>query len=87
MPKTSFILLPILAAFAILAACNSDSDTSSGDSGSTLKRCTDPRPEVCTLEYDPVCGVTRDGKTKTYATACNACSNQEVMGYYPKACK
>ncbi|MCG8634171.1 MAG: META domain-containing protein, partial [Desulfobacterales bacterium] len=43
--------------------------------------CKDPRPEVCTMEYDPVCGEKKDGLMKTYGNGCTACSDQEVIRY------
>ncbi len=49
--------------------------------------CKDPRPEVCTMEYVPVCGILSDKSEKTYASACTACSHEEVSGYRKDACK
>jgi hypothetical protein len=49
-------------------------------------RCTDPRPEVCTANYLPVCGVRSDQTTKTYANACSACSDLDVAGHNPGEC-
>ena len=74
-----------LVSLAALTACNGGG--SSGGSGSTLTLCSDPRPEVCTLDWTPVCGATSTGSTKTYANACNACSDKEVVGYIPGECK
>lgn len=48
--------------------------------------CTNPRPEVCTMEYNPVCGFTEDSH-KTYASGCTACSDKQVAGYKPGTCE
>ncbi len=51
-----------------------------------LGMCTDPRPEICTQNYAPVCGVHKDGSRKTYSNGCSACSNPDVVGALPEAC-
>lgn len=60
-------------------------------------RCELPRPEVCTKEYRPVCGLVDTGipcvtmpcpteKWKTYSNACTACSIPTVVGYRVGEC-
>ena len=51
-----------------------------------LNLCTDPRPEICTQDYTPVCGVHEDGSRRTYSNGCTACSNAEVVGSLPGPC-
>jgi hypothetical protein len=51
-----------------------------------LGMCTDPRPEICTQNYAPVCGVHEDGSRQTYSNGCTACSNPEVVGALPEPC-
>jgi len=48
--------------------------------------CTEPRPQICTREYDPVCATLQDGNVKTYATGCTSCSDDAVKGYRPGEC-
>ena len=50
--------------------------------------CVDPRPEVCTMIYDPVCGVHVDPARPdaTYASGCSACADPAVAGYRPGPC-
>ena len=48
--------------------------------------CNEPRPQVCTREYRPVCAKLEDGSRKTYGNGCTACSDPKVMGYVDKAC-
>ena len=48
--------------------------------------CTDPRPELCTQEYLPVCARLQTGTQKTYSNACTACADPAVAGYRPQAC-
>lgn len=48
--------------------------------------CKDPRPELCTMQYDPVCARIGDGDAaewKTYASGCSACSDAQVSAYRP----
>ena len=52
-----------------------------------LTACADPRPQVCTLQYDPVCGLFGDGKNKTYSNACSACTDATVSAHRPGACE
>jgi hypothetical protein len=49
--------------------------------------CTDPRPQICTMDYRPVCGERNDGSLKTYSNGCNACSDRSVVGYVEGDCK
>jgi hypothetical protein len=49
--------------------------------------CEDPRPDVCAQNYLPVCGALDDGTRKTYSNACSACSDVNVVGYAPDACR
>lgn len=59
--------------------------------------CGDSRPEVCTLQYDPVCAVIDTGvrcvtepcpsyEIQTMGNSCSACSNTNVIGYIPGEC-
>jgi hypothetical protein len=48
--------------------------------------CQNPRPQVCTREYDPVCATLSDGSKKTYATGCTSCSDEEVISYRSGSC-
>ena len=43
--------------------------------------CEEPRPQICTREYDPVCATLNDGSIKTGSTGCTSCSDPEVVGY------
>lgn len=60
-------------------------------------RCEDPRPEVCTRDYRPVCALRDTGircvtipcpstEWKTYGNACDACADADVIGHLPGAC-
>ena len=48
--------------------------------------CTSPRPEICTMEYAPVCGYTDSGQ-KTYASGCTACSDKTINTYTQGECE
>lgn len=49
--------------------------------------CTEPRPQVCTQDYRPVCAMLQDGTFKTYSNGCNACSDPAVTDYREGACE
>jgi len=86
--KRDLALLATAAFFvASVAGCaNSPAKDRQGDIGVEYTACTEPRPEICTMQYDPVCGQMADGQRKTYASDCSACSDQRVVGYTPGAC-
>ena len=58
--------------------------------------CSDPRPQVCTREYVPVCATRHDAscggsscdalEKATYANACGACADPRVIFHLPNAC-
>lgn len=63
-----------------------------------LTECRDPRPEVCTMDYRPVCARRDSGVRcvtapcpskdwKTYSNGCTACSDPEVSAYARGACE
>ena len=68
---------------------------------SVVTQCKDPRPEMCTMQYLPVCGnvaeapVCKPGmacpavimmKKKTYSNSCSACSDPKVRSYAEGEC-
>jgi hypothetical protein len=48
--------------------------------------CEDPRPQVCTMDYRPVCGNLADGSVKTYSNGCGACSDANVSSWIEGEC-
>lgn len=59
--------------------------------------CQEPRPEMCTMHYDPVCASIDTGvrcvttpcestAMKTYGNSCSACSDPAVIEYHAGVC-
>ncbi len=67
----------------VVTACASQSGQ---DSAPALTECEEPRPQMCTMDYTPVCGVDVDQQFKTYGNACSACG-AGVLGYTAGECK
>ena len=49
-----------------------------------IRNCSNPRPTICPMVYNPVCGKPIN---KTFSNGCVACMNQEVEYYIPGKCK
>jgi len=64
----------------LLAACETT------PTPSLVTQCADPRPQVCTMEYDPVCADLVAGGKQQYASGCNACADDAVSGYLKGEC-
>ena len=80
---TMSILTRVVLTGAILslAAC-----ASTPNPMADMTTCKKPRPQVCTMQYDPVCAKHADGSLKTHATDCTACGKADVIGYIKGAC-
>jgi hypothetical protein len=52
-----------------------------------LQYCPEPRPEVCTMQYEPVCAALKDGNNQTYSNGCSACIDKRVVGYNSGECR
>lgn len=63
-----------------------------------LVACQEPRPELCTQQYDPVCAQRDTGircvttpcdssEWRSYSNACTACADAAVYGYRPGGCE
>jgi len=48
--------------------------------------CASPRPQMCTRDFRPSCGLRRDGTRKTYDNACSACADGDVESQAAGAC-
>ncbi|GAB3375463.1 hypothetical protein GCM10027567_14330 [Spongiibacter taiwanensis] len=84
---------------ALLQACSTavEEDTAAVQPGFTS--CETPRPEMCTREFQPVCGHIDTGircvttpcpataRHKTYGNACTACADNSVIGFEQGSCE
>ncbi|MBW2542241.1 MAG: hypothetical protein JRF15_09135 [Deltaproteobacteria bacterium] len=87
-----------VAALCLGPACQSSQSASpTAEAPRETIECADPRPEMCTQEYLPVCGLRDTGircvttpcdshEWKTYSNACTACSDPKVLRYRSGAC-
>ncbi len=50
-----------------------------------MEACPEIRPQLCTMDYTPVCGFTDSGR-ETFSNGCGACANAEVIGYIAGEC-
>jgi hypothetical protein len=48
--------------------------------------CSEPRPQVCTMECNPVCALRDGGQRETLSSPCNACADADVVSHLPGAC-
>ena len=48
--------------------------------------CEDPRPQVCTMDYRPVCATVGDGRLATFANGCGACADIKVGSWVDGVC-
>jgi hypothetical protein len=55
--------------------------------GEQVTVCKDPRPEICTLDYNPVCGLLDSGQRREFSNGCSACADPAVTGYVPGPCQ
>lgn len=86
MINSKLVYMPLLAALLSLGACTSGNPKSLPATGSQTA-CTDPRPQICTADYRPVCAQLKDGVLKTYSNACSACGDVNVVAHNPSACE
>jgi len=80
-----FVLFSVLLIAANGCAATAD-DQSAAEADKDLVTCTDPRPQMCTMEYLPVCARLGEGgnaEWKTYASGCSSCSDPKVTVYKP----
>ncbi len=77
-----------LVAVLQIAGCGEVAPASSKrtDVAGGLTQCTEPRPEICTREYAPVCALLQEGTRRSYASKCVACSDQNVVAYKAGKC-
>jgi len=93
------ILRGILLVLLPLVACASDADSGKPPAKKPPEyvRCADPRPEICTQHYQPVCALRDTGvrcikapcpsaSWVPYPNACTACNDRHVLGYRPGNC-
>ncbi len=96
------LLISVVPIFTVVACQTLPSKTSSSniDNQKNPKAltCTEPRLEICTREYRPVCADVDTGvrcvkapcpskDRKEYSNACTACSDSKVYGYILGNCK
>ena len=86
MTNLKLFQLPLLAVLLSLGACASGNPEPTSATG-LQTTCTDPRPQICTADYTPVCAHLENGELKTYSNACSACADVSVVAHSPAACE
>jgi len=71
------------ACFLSVAAYAHDSD----EKDKKITLCKEPRPQMCTMDYTPVCGLVNNNMVKTFGNACGACGELKVSAYITNECQ
>ena len=83
---TYILLLAVLSQLSISCASYGEKNDINEPGALDVILCEEPRPQICTREYNPVCATLNDGSIKTGSTGCAACSDAQVKGYVMGAC-
>lgn len=75
-------LLSILLLITI-TACTVKPDPKNNN----IVSCKDPRPQMCTMDYNPVCGFISPNQIKTFSNGCGACSDSKVLSHTNNVCQ
>jgi hypothetical protein len=79
-------LVALLFAAAAAPACAQQPTPAQAPAPPGQVTCTEPRPQVCTREYRPVCGTKRDATRQTFGNGCSACADANVASHIPGPC-
>ena len=77
------IMMPGLV--VLLSACATNPPDESA-MAAAVQVCEEPRPQVCTMDYRPVCANLADGGVKTYSNGCSACGDVAASSWTEGAC-
>ncbi len=88
----------LFAVFSFLIICSCSNAQQDQPEAPAKTACTDPRPEICTMEYAPVCADKLNGTQcittpcpdtdqVTFSTGCSACADLDVQSFQPGVCK
>jgi len=81
-------LLRTGALVALLAGCAmTPAESTQSQDVEAYQICPEQRPDICTQEYRPVCGLTFDEAQHTYGNACTACADEQVYGFLTGECE
>ena len=87
MKKGKFYFMLITACFLLQLGCSAKVGVNETQPDKIAKQiCPEPRPEMCTQQYDPVCGHLKEGGSRNYSNWCTACSDISVESYSPGEC-
>ena len=75
--------LPLITSLLFIVSCAHNTV----DERQSVTYCKDPRPQMCTRDYRPVCGLTNENTTKTYGNACGACGDINVSQHITGKCQ
>lgn len=78
-------VIPLLPMLLVLTACTTGAGKQTGES--LRVQCDPPRPQVCTMEYAPVCATLKGGEQRDYSSGCNACADDNVASWAPGKCE
>lgn len=82
-----FVLLSALSSAACTTFYEEKNNMEQEPGALDVILCEQPRPQICTREYDPVCAKLNDGSIRTYATGCTSCADSKVESYTKGACE
>ena len=85
--KKMVLLIFVFIAISGCAATEPETSNVMKQSNPKIQICPEPRPEMCTQQYDPVCGQFSRGGNQTYSNWCSACSDKAVESYVPGECR
>ena len=84
LPHRRTLAVVVLLFSVLLQGCMSTQSQPQSE-GKLLVKCEEPRPEICTQQYTPVCGYSNKAM-KTYSNGCSACADRTVTSYSEGVC-
>ena len=88
--KHSLLAVTSVVLLSLISACSGQSDTKEKQAEIVLTEnaipCSEPRPQVCTMIYLPVCAISTSGAQTIEASDCSACAKADVIAYTQGDC-